>query len=92
MLSDDVLKAAKRIDQATGTDTDVQSAVIPFEELKYGFKYGAAKVTRLCSDDKKGWVTLGIETPKQTIQVYVTKTGKIRIHDSDGEWFRTTKP
>ena len=69
----------------------VDGMVITYEELKYGFQYGAAKVTRLFSDKKKGWVTLGIETPKQTIQVYVTKTGKIRIHDSEGEWFRLSK-
>lgn len=61
-----------------------------YAETKYGFDYGAAKITRLSSDDSKGWVTLGIETPKYEghngIQVYVTKTGKVRIHDSRGEW------
>jgi hypothetical protein len=63
---------------------------IEYKELKYGFKYGAAKVTRLFSDEKKGWVTLGVETPKSVIQVYVTKTGKIRIHSSDGgEWLES---
>ncbi len=75
----------------TSSTAPVQPIVIPFAELQYGFQYGAAKVTRLFSDEKKGWVTLGIETPKQTIQVYVTKTGKVRIHDSDGEWFRLSK-
>jgi hypothetical protein len=59
--------------------------------LKFGFQWGAAKVTRLFSDDRKGWVVVGIETPKQSIQVYVTKTGKIRINDSDGEWIRPQK-
>lgn len=68
-----------------------QQPSIPFAELSYGFQYGAAKVTRVCSDDKKGWITLEIATPKQSIQVYVTKTGKIRIHDKDGEWFRLAK-
>jgi hypothetical protein len=64
--------------------------LIEYKELKYGFKYGAAKVTRLFSDEKKGWVTLGIETPKSVIQVYVTKTGKIRIHSTGGgEWFES---
>ena len=64
--------------------------MLHYEETKYGFDYGAAKVTRLSSDDKKGWVTLGVETPKHTgtkcIEIYVTKTGKVRIHDSRGEW------
>lgn len=77
--------------EKTTNAAPVDGIVIPYEELKYGFQYGAAKVTRLFSDNKKGWVTLGIETPKQTIQVYVTKTGKIRIHDNDGEWFRLPK-
>ena len=60
--------------------------MINYKELQYGFEYGSAKVTRLFSNDKKGTVTLEIKTAKQTIQVYVTKTGKIRIHDSQGEW------
>lgn len=59
---------------------------IHYKETKYGFEYGAAKVSRYCSDEKKGWVDLGIETPKGTIQVYVTKTGKIRVYDETGEW------
>ena len=62
---------------------------IPYEELEYGFRYGAAKVTRMCSDEKKGWITLVVETPKQSIQIYVTKTGKIRVSDADGEWARS---
>jgi hypothetical protein len=61
-----------------------------YEETQYGFNYGSAKVTRLFSDENKGWITLGIETPKykgnKTLQIYVTKTGKIRIHDFRGEW------
>ena len=61
-----------------------------YSETKYGFEYGAAKVSRMFSDEKKGWVTLGIETPKHSghdgLQVYVTKTGKVRIFDKHGEW------
>lgn len=71
---------------------DSPPLVIPFANLRYGFQYGAAKVERLYSDAKQGWVTLGIETPKQAIQVYVTKTGKIRIHGSGGEWGETSEP
>lgn len=61
---------------------------IEYKQLDHGFKYGSAEVIRLFSDDKKGWITLGINTPKESIQIYVTKTGKIRIHDKNGEWFR----
>ncbi|MCK5018907.1 MAG: hypothetical protein KAS32_17730 [Candidatus Peribacteraceae bacterium] len=63
-----------------------------YQETRYGFDYGDAKVTRLFSDSKKGWVTIGIESSKcirgkgREVQIYVTKTGKIRIHDSRGEW------
>jgi len=61
-----------------------------FCEIPYGFEYGAAKVSRLISDEKKGWVVIGIETPKHVVngglQVYVTKTGKIRIFSSEGEY------
>ena len=58
---------------------------VEFKELKYGFKYGDAKIERHISDEKKGWVVLGLETSKRNLQIYVTKTGKVRIHDEDGE-------
>ena len=62
-----------------------------YKETKYGFEYGNAKVNRLFSDEEEGWVTIGIESSKylgsKAIQIYVTKTGKIRIHSNDGEWF-----
>jgi len=61
-----------------------------YEETQYGFEWGDAKVERIFSDKEKGWVTLGIQSSKYTgnkaIQIYVTKTGKIRIHSSKGEW------
>lgn len=63
---------------------------IRYEETQYGFNYGAAEITRMFSDDDKGWVTIGCRTPKhkgqEGIQIYVTKTGKVRIHDHNGEW------
>ena len=60
-----------------------------YKETKYGFEYGAAKITRMFSDEKAGWVTIGIETNKYPhgIQIYVTKTGKVRIHSEGNEWF-----
>ena len=55
----------------------------------YGFQFGSATVSCMCSDQRKGWVIIGIETPKhkegQGLQVYVTRTGKVRIY-SNGEW------
>jgi hypothetical protein len=59
-----------------------------YRETKHGFEWGAAKVERYFSSDKIGWVTLRIETPKHKrgLQIYVTKTGKVRIHSGGGEW------
>ena len=56
-----------------------------FCNCQYGFEYGAAKITRLFSDEKKGWITVEVNTSKETLQIYVTKTGKIRIHGAS-EW------
>ena len=61
--------------------------MIKYEETDYGFNYGCAEVSRMCSEDKKGWVLFRVDTPKDNaIQIYVTKTGKIRISDKNGEW------
>ena len=58
-----------------------------YEETKYGFNWGAAELTRCFSDAQKEWVTLLLKTPKHELQIYVTKTGKVRIHSKDGaEW------
>lgn len=65
-------------------------AFMHYAETKYGFDWGAAKVTRCFSDGKRGWVTLLLETPKhkdgKSLQIYVTKSGKVRITDARGEW------
>ena len=61
-----------------------------YAETKYGFQWGAADISRCFSDKKRGWVTLLLATPKHRdgngLQIYVTKTGKVRIHDRNGEW------
>ena len=54
---------------------------VPYSETTYGFTYGAANVVRIHSDDTKGWVILLLKTPKKRLQIYVTKTGKVRIFD-----------
>jgi hypothetical protein len=51
-----------------------------YEETKYGFIYGALNVTRVASDDAKGWTVIEAKSPKTTVQVFCTKTGKIRIY------------
>lgn len=52
-----------------------------FNETKFGFDYGALSVERWCSDEKKGWVVIGLKTPRAIIEVYVTKTGKVTVID-----------
>ena len=52
---------------------------VHFQEIPYGFEYGSAEVTRICSDKKKGWVLMKVDTPRGRVEVYVTKTGKIRV-------------
>jgi len=61
---------------------------IHYRPVNYGFEFGSAVVTRLISDFKKKWVVVCVGTPKHKrgIQVYVTKTGKVRISDERGEW------
>lgn len=63
-----------------------------YKETQFGFEWGDAKVSRFFDDDKKGWVIIGLETTKHSrdknfeIQIYITKTGKVRIYDKRGEW------
>lgn len=59
-----------------------------YVETKYGFEWGAAKIERGFSDKKKGWITMILTTPKHPygIQIYVTKTGKVRVSSANGEW------
>lgn len=59
---------------------------IPFESQQYGFTWGAAKIERFFSDNATGSVTLGITTPREELQVYITRTGKVRIAGKHGEW------
>lgn len=57
-----------------------------YEHTQFGFNFGAAEVIRYFTDEKKGWVVLGVETPKECLQIYVTKTGKVRISNKNGAW------
>lgn len=61
---------------------------VPCEIIQYGFRFGAAEITRICSDDT-GKVVLELSTPKQRIQIHVTKTGKVRFFDCQRELKRT---
>ena len=47
-----------------------------YEETRYGFTFGAAKVERWISHH--GYVVVGVTTPRQTLRIQVTPTGLIR--------------
>lgn len=61
-----------------------------YRETKYGFEYGSAAIERCCSDRKKGWVVLRVTTPRhplaRSIDIYCTKSGKVRVHSGRTEW------
>jgi hypothetical protein len=59
---------------------------IHYAETRYGFDWGAAQIERCFSDHRRGWVTLRVITKKHDLQIYVTKSGKVRVHDALGEW------
>ena len=59
--------------------------MIPYRETEYGYKWGSANVERLSSDEKNGWVVISIRTPKGEVQVYATKTGKLRVYKDNKE-------
>lgn len=63
-----------------------------FRPKEYGFEYGSAEVTRICSGDP-GWVLFDVKTPKHPtgLQIYVTQTGKIRVHSEGLEWRKDEK-
>jgi len=69
--------------------------MIHHKQTRYGFEFGDAKVSRFFSDEKKGWITLGVESSKypdyRAIQIHVTKTGEIGIFSREGEWFPQEK-
>ena len=44
---------------------------------QYGFRFGAAHIERLAS--YKGYVMVGLKTPKQRLELTVTPSGLIRI-------------
>lgn len=50
---------------------------------QYGFEWNGHLIERACSDDKKGWCMVIVTTKKQRLQVYITKTGKVRVFNSN---------
>jgi len=55
----------------------------------FGFDWGAAKVTRLASHNQI--IFIGVETPRQSIHLSVTPTGKIRVFDGKNHEYKLSK-
>lgn len=56
-----------------------------YKHTQYGFEYGALKIERCCSDEKQGWVYVSFRSAKKRVDVYVTKTGKMRFYDENSK-------
>ena len=62
------------------------------QRTPHGFDWSCAKIECLASDEKKGWIYLGVTTPKDSIEVYksastmltprITKSGKMRVYNA----------
>ena len=57
-----------------------------YNETRFGFEWGAARVSRAMCDARQGWVVIDLETPRQILQIFVSRAGRVRISDSRGEW------
>ena len=40
------------------------------QRTPHGFDWSCAKIECLASDEKKGWIYLGVTTPKDSIEIY----------------------
>jgi hypothetical protein len=55
----------------------------------YGFTVGPVRVTLDLVDHIKGRVCLQIKTEKTTLEIWVSKNGRVSIIDSQGNEWRT---
>lgn len=51
------------------------------QRTEHGFVYGSAEVAAMSGDEKKGWSIVSLNTPKQSLQIHTTRTGKVRVFD-----------
>lgn len=57
-------------------------------ENEYGFTWGPLTLNRICHDERKGWCILNAHSTKHKVQIYCTKTGKIRVFMDGAEMKR----
>lgn len=60
-----------------------------YRETQFGFDWGAAKVTRLFSHNSV--ISIGVETQRQRVNLYITPTGKIRLFDGKNHEYKLSK-
>lgn len=53
--------------------------------LAFGFQYGAAQIERMHFHELTGAVTLSVKTPRGDWQIYVTRTGMLRVFNHKHE-------
>ena len=59
---------------------------VEYRETQDGFVYGVAEIERLHSVGRS-WVLMALKTPKVELQLYITKTGDVRVTTvGGGEW------
>ena len=57
------------------------------ELTQFGFRWGVTEVTRLAELPEDRGIAMSVTTPRRKIEVYVTKTGLVRVFSPGGqEW------
>ena len=60
---------------------------IPYAETRYGFKWGGGEFRRVCDRKSDGSTVTQLRTDRTALDIYVTRTGKVRVFTHDGgEW------
>ena len=50
--------------------------------------WSCAKIECLASDEKKRWVYLGVTTPRDSIEIYITKSGKMKVYNAKDSTYK----
>ena len=68
------------------------------QRIPHDFDWSRAKIDCLASDEKRGWVYLGVTTPKDSIEIYksaptmltprITKSGKMKVYNAKDSTYK----
>lgn len=64
------------MEESPGAIRRVKNEMADIRTTDYGFQFGAARVERFCSH--KGYVIIGVTTPRQRFEIEVTPSGLIK--------------